>query len=108
MTGLTFRTDGAGNFRGFRVSGHSGYAAKGGDIVCAAVSACVTLVECALNDVRRAGAEVSIGEAEITLTVPEDSAEKAFCDSVLRAFYETAREYEKKYRKYLRVSVSRK
>ena len=36
---------------GFSVSGHSGYAEQGADIVCAAVSAVVTMAEATINDV---------------------------------------------------------
>lgn len=108
MTELVFRTDGVGNFCGFKARGHSGYASAGEDMVCAAVSACVTLVECALNDVRRAEAAVSVSEEEIDVALPEDCAEKEFGDSLLRAFYQTFREYEKEYGKYLRVSIARK
>ena len=35
----------------FEVKGHSGYAEAGSDIVCAAVTSAVRLVECSLNDV---------------------------------------------------------
>lgn len=34
----------AGNFSGFRISGHAGYADSGEDIVCAAVSSAVQLM----------------------------------------------------------------
>ena len=36
---------------GFSVSGHSGYAEAGKDIVCAAVSAAVAMAEATINDV---------------------------------------------------------
>jgi len=109
MTELVFYTDGE-DFRGFKVKGHSGYAEEDSDIVCAAVSACVTLVECAVNDIKCVGAQVFTNEedAEIRLMLPETCEEREFCSSVIRAFYNTAREYEKTYGKYLRVSVSRK
>ena len=43
---------------GFSVSGHSGYAESGADIVCAAVSAVVTMAEATINDVLGAKAKV--------------------------------------------------
>ena len=36
---------------GFSVSGHSGYAEAGSDIVCAAISALVTMAEATINEV---------------------------------------------------------
>ena len=61
---------------GFCCSGHSGYGQAGTDIVCAAVSAAVSLTECTVNDVCGARAKVRVNEAEasITLTLP------AVCD----------------------------
>ena len=45
---------------GFEVKGHSGYAEAGADIVCAAVTSAVRLVECALNDVLGLEASVKV------------------------------------------------
>lgn len=68
MTTSTFHMTGQ-RLDGLVVSGHSGYGEEGGDIVCAAVSAAVGLVECTVNDVlglqapvkvRREGAVVSL------------------------------------------------
>ena len=53
---------------GFSVSGHSGYAEAGKDIVCAAVSAIVTMAEATINDVCGAKAKVRVGEDEARIT----------------------------------------
>ena len=45
---------------GFSVSGHSGYAEAGSDIVCAAISAVVTMAEATINDVCGAKAKVRV------------------------------------------------
>ena len=50
MTTITFHSADS-RLDGFVVEGHSGYAEEGSDIVCAAVSAAVGLVECTVNDV---------------------------------------------------------
>ena len=56
---------------GFSVSGHSGYAEAGSDIVCAAISAVVTMAEATINEVCGAKAKVRVKEedARITLTL---------------------------------------
>ena len=61
-----------GRIHGFSVSGHSGYAEEGSDIVCAAVSAAVTFAECTINDVlgNHANTKVKEEEPRITLTLP--------------------------------------
>jgi len=50
MTRISFTRTG-GKVTGFRVSGHSGFADEGEDIVCAAVTSAVRYCECMLNDV---------------------------------------------------------
>ena len=45
---------------GFSVSGHSGYAEAGSDIVCAAISAVVAMAETTINDVCGAKAKVRV------------------------------------------------
>ena len=71
MTTITFHSA-QGRLDGFVVEGHSGYAEAGADIVCAAVSAVVGLVECTFNEVLGLGASVKIREkdARIALKLP--------------------------------------
>ena len=71
---------------GFSVSGHSGYAESGADIVCAAVSAVVTMAEATINDVCGAKAKVRVKEQEnarITLTLPASCDEEETVQAVL-------------------------
>ena len=71
MTTVTFHTDGS-RISGFEVQGHSGFATEGEDIVCAAVTSAVRLVECAINDVLGLEAAVKVREkdAYISLNLP--------------------------------------
>ena len=70
---------------GFSVSGHSGYAEAGQDIVCAAVSAVVGMAEATINDVCGAKAKVRVKEedARITLTLPAVCDEEESVQAVL-------------------------
>ena len=70
---------------GFSVSGHSGYAEAGSDIVCAAVSALVTMAEATINDVCGAKAKVRVKDedARITLTLPAVCEEEEAVQAVL-------------------------
>ena len=54
---------------GFSVSGHSGYAEAGADIVCAAISAVVTMAEATINDVCGAKAKVRVKEEDAVQAV---------------------------------------
>ena len=70
---------------GFSVSGHSGYAEAGQDIVCAAISAVVAMAEATINDVCGAKAKVRVKEADarITLTLPASCDEEESVQAVL-------------------------
>ena len=70
---------------GFTVYGHSGYAEAGKDIVCAAISAAVSLAECTINDVCGGKAKVRVKEedARITLTLPASCEEEDVIQAVL-------------------------
>jgi len=70
---------------GFSVSGHSGYAEAGSDIVCAAVSAVVSMAEATINDVCGAKAKVRVKEegARVTLTLPTSCDEEDAVQAVL-------------------------
>ena len=74
-----------GRITGFTVSGHSGYAEAGQDIVCAAISAVVAMVETTINDVCGAKAKVRVKDedARITLTLPAVCEEEETIQNVL-------------------------
>jgi len=71
MTTATFFTDGK-RIVGFDISGHSGYAEAGSDIVCAAVTSAVRLTEATINDVFGLAASVRVREknGSISLRIP--------------------------------------
>ena len=70
---------------GFSISGHSGYAEAGSDIVCAAISAVVTMAEATINEVCGAKAKVRVKDeqARITLTLPVSCDEEETVQAVL-------------------------
>ena len=70
---------------GFSISGHSGYAEEGSDIVCAAISAVTAMVEATVNEVCGAKAKVRVKEADarITLTLPTLCDEEESVQAIL-------------------------
>ena len=68
MTTVQFHTEGS-RITGFEAKGHSGYAREGEDIVCAAVTSAVRLVECTLNDVMGLCAAVKIRESDASVAL---------------------------------------
>ena len=94
-----------GRISGFSVSGHSGYAEAGQDIVCAAVSAVVGMAEATINDVCGAKAKVRVKEedARITLTLPASCDEEESVQAVLAGMLLTLCSMRDDYPDYIEV-----
>ena len=90
---------------GFSVSGHSGYAEEGSDIVCAAISAVVTMAEATINDVLGAKAKVRVKDeqARITLTLPTSCDEEEAVQAVLSGMMLTLLSLREDYPDYIEV-----
>ena len=86
MTTVVFRMEGD-RITGFEAKGHSGYAEAGADIVCAAVTSAVRLVETTVNDVLGLAASVKVREqdASISLRLPGglDEVTESTCQSLM-------------------------
>ena len=104
MTKCEFFTEGD-RITGFSVSGHSGYAESGQDIVCAAISAVVTMAEATINDVCGAKAKVRVKEedARITLTLPVSCDEEETVQAVLAGMMVTLCNLRDDYPDYIEV-----
>ena len=104
MTRCEFFRDGD-RITGFSVSGHSGYAEAGSDIVCAAVSAVVTMAEATINDVCGAKAKVRVKDeqARITLTLPASCDEEDTVQAVLAGMMVTLMSLRDDYPDYIEV-----
>ena len=90
---------------GFSVSGHSGYEERGKDIVCAYVTAVVTMAEATINDVCGAKAKVRVGddEARITLKLPKSCDEEDAVQAVLAGMLLTLCSMRDDYPDYIEV-----
>ena len=90
---------------GFSISGHSGYAEAGSDIVCAAISAVVTMAEATINDVCGAKAKVRVKDeqARITLTLPASCDEEETVQAVLAGMMVTLLSLQEDYPDFIEV-----
>ena len=90
---------------GFSVSGHSGYAEAGSDIVCAAISAVVSMAEATINEVCGANAKVRVKEedARVTLTLPTSCDEEDAIQAVLAGMMLTLCSMRDDYSDYIEV-----
>ena len=104
MTRCEFFTE-EDRITGFSVSGHSGYAEAGQDIVCAAISAVVTMAEATINDVCGAKAKVRVKDedARITLTLPTSCDEEESVQAVLAGMLLTLCSMRDDYPDYIEV-----
>ena len=68
MTTVVFRMEGD-RITGFEARGHSGYAEAGADIVCAAVTSAIRLVEATVNDVLGLAASVKVREQDASISL---------------------------------------
>ena len=104
MTRCEFYTE-EDRITGFSISGHSGYAEIGQDVVCAAISAVVTMAEATINDVCGAKAKVRVKEqdARITLTLPTSCDEEESVQAVLAGMLLTLCSMRDDYPDYIEV-----
>ena len=104
MTRCEFSTEGD-RITGFSVSGHSGYAESGSDIVCAAISAVVTMAEATINEVCGAKAKVRVKDedARVTLTLPTSCDEEDAVQAVLAGMMLTLSALRDDYPDYIEV-----
>lgn len=84
---------------GFSVEGHSGLAEAGNDILCAAITSAVRLVEATITDVLDLEPVVDVEEAFVSLVLPKEMEEEAYvtCQNLLMGltahFVSLAEEY---------------
>ena len=104
MTRCEFFTEGD-RITGFSISGHSGYAEAGQDIVCAAISAVVTMAEATINDVCGAKAKVRVKDedARISLMLPVSCDEEETVQAVLSGMLVTLLSLREDYPDYIEV-----
>ncbi len=88
MTTASFRFEGD-RIAGLEVKGHSGYAPEGEDIVCAAVTSAIRLLDCAFNDVLGLEVAMKVREknASISFRLPGglSHANESLCQTLLAA-----------------------
>ena len=106
MTTVTFDSEGS-RLTGFTVEGHSGLAPEGEDILCAAITSAVRLVECAVNDVLGLKAPVKVRQkdASISLKLPGGLGQtnEATCQTLLTGMMVYFTQLQEEYPDHLMV-----
>jgi len=100
MIDISFEVDREGICSGFLVRGHAGYAPRGSDIVCAAVSALTQGAAHTLQEMKEPGAKVVQSDAELICIIDRpDIATQAIFAMVKRSL----QELESQYSGYIKV-----
>ena len=104
MTRCEFFTEND-RINGFSISGHSDFDEPGKDIVCAAISAVVTMAEATINDVCGAKAKVRVKDADarVSLTLPASCDEEESVQAVLAGMLLTLCSLRDDYPDYIEV-----
>ncbi|MCX7970931.1 MAG: ribosomal-processing cysteine protease Prp [Negativicutes bacterium] len=107
MTEVTVYRRGDGRLIGFEARGHCGFAARGQDIVCAAVSAIMNTAVYGVVEHLGKKAEISYGkDAEIDFWLTDSPDERS--DAVLASMELGLRQVADQYRGFVRVMSGRK
>lgn len=75
MITASFRRTAKGSYKSFRISGHSGYAAAGEDIVCASVSSAVMLTINTASEFFGIPLNLKVKDGDITCGIKEITPE---------------------------------
>lgn len=107
MVKVTVRRDPSGSIRSFTVQGHTGYAAEGRDIVCAAVTALAQTAVLGLRRVARLEPEVFLDEGFLECRLPPGVGNTA-ADAILETMALGLVDIGKDYPGHVRVRFSNK
>ena len=88
---------------GFEISGHSGYADIGSDIVCASVSSCAYMVANTVTEIYHVAAQIENEDGFLSLTVPISKSGEL--QPLFEGFRLHLNELSKEYKKYLKAKT---
>lgn len=94
-----------GEITGFKVTGHSGYDARGKDIVCSAVSALAQTALLGLLKVAEVDVDYKIDEGYLkcSLNNTETDKKRVMCDAIFGTMYEGLKSIKESYIKYIDI-----
>ena len=101
MIRAEFFTARNGSLTGFHITGHSGYAESGKDIICAFVSSGAYMAANTITDVIMAKAEAVVKDGDMLLRVNESDTKR--CRDVLEGLRLHLQSLQEQYPEYLKV-----
>ncbi len=90
---------------GFSISGHSGFAEEGSDIICSAVSSAAFMTANTITEVLNiTPVELSVSDGNMYLKLDELSAHK--CSDIMKGFVLHLSSLSEQYKQYIKVTIS--
>lgn len=86
--------------KGVRISGHSGYAREGNDIVCASVSSAVYMVANTLTEVINADVDIKVSDAFLELSLRTATS---YTDMLIDGLYLHLNQLSEQYPQYIAI-----
>ena len=104
MTRINLLTLANGELVGFKITGHSGFAESGSDIVCAAISSAAYLVANTITEVIRVSAEIDVNEDNGDMLLRVFQKDATACRDILQGFKLHMLALEEQYSDYMIVN----
>ncbi len=89
---------------GFHISGHSGYAEQGSDIICAFVSSAAYMAANTITDIIGADAQTDVSDGDMKVMVGKSGAVR--CRDILEGLKLHLLNTEEQYPNYLKVTIT--
>lgn len=104
MTKVNLLTLANGDLVGFRITGHSGFAESGSDIVCSAISSAAYMTANTVTEIIKVSAEIDVNEADGGMLLRVFQKDATACRDVLQGFKLHMLALEEQYSDYMIVN----
>ena len=106
MTRVNLLTLANGELVGFRITGHSGFADSGSDIVCSAISSAAYMTANTITEVIKVSAEIDVDEVDGGMLLRVFQKDATACRDILQGFKLHMLALEEQYSDYMIVNTT--
>lgn len=104
MTKVNLLTLANGDLVGFRITGHSGFAESGSDIVCSAISSAAYMTANTVTEIIKVSAEIDVNESDGGMLLRVFQKDATVCRDILQGFKLHMLALEEQYSDYMIVN----
>ena len=104
MTKVNLLTLANGDLVGFRITGHSGFAESGSDIVCSAISSAAYMTANTVTEIIKVSAEIDVNESDGGMLLRVFQKDATACRDILQGFKLHMLALEEQYSDYMIVN----